>query len=49
RLRRILADWEEPPFGIYVVYPPARSLSRSLRVLIDFLAAELRSERPRGP
>ncbi|MBE7213100.1 MAG: LysR family transcriptional regulator [Gluconacetobacter diazotrophicus] len=49
RLRRILADWEEPPFGIYVVYPPARSLPRSLRVLIDFLAAELRSERPRDP
>lgn len=49
RLRRILADWEERPFGIHVVYPPARIRATNMRVLIDFLLLELRDEPPHGP
>lgn len=34
----VLSEYEAPPLGLYVVYPPAKYLTRRSRVLIDFLA-----------
>ncbi|MFM2475712.1 LysR family transcriptional regulator [Celerinatantimonas sp. MCCC 1A17872] len=35
----ILQEYEMPPLGLYVIYPPARHLAQKSRVLIDFLSA----------
>lgn len=41
RLRRLLPDWEDQPFDVQAIYPPARHLAARVRVLIDFLVAGL--------
>ena len=38
RLRRILADFEPPPLGIYAVYPHSRHLSTKVSAFVEFLA-----------
>ena len=38
RLIPLLCDYEQPPEGVYVVYPPGRFLSRRVRSFSDFLA-----------
>lgn len=42
RVREILADWSDMKLGIHVLWPGRRNLPRKLRVLVDFLAADLR-------
>ena len=37
-VRRLLADLEGPPHGLYALYPPSRHLALKVRVLVDFLA-----------
>jgi len=41
RLVTVLQAFEPPPFGIYAILPSNRYLPHRVRVLIDFLAAEL--------
>jgi DNA-binding transcriptional LysR family regulator len=41
RLCRLLPEWEEQPFDVQAIYPPARHLAARVRVLIDFLVAGL--------
>lgn len=43
-LRAVLADFEDEPRGLYVVYPPARHLALKVRVIVDFLADAFRGE-----
>lgn len=42
RLRRLLADFETPPFGAYALYPHSRHLAAKVRVLVDFLVERYR-------
>jgi DNA-binding transcriptional LysR family regulator len=42
RVRPLLRDFAEEPFGIYVLYPPGRQLATKVRVLAEFLAARYR-------
>jgi DNA-binding transcriptional LysR family regulator len=42
RLRRILADYRLPEFGIYAVYPQARHVAPKVRAFVDFLAKRFR-------
>jgi DNA-binding transcriptional LysR family regulator len=41
RLQRVLPDWSESPFSLYVVYPHRRGLVPKVRVFIDFLVEQL--------
>ncbi|MDB5659483.1 MAG: transcriptional regulator [Cypionkella sp.] len=41
RLIRLLAGYEDPPMGVYALYPSGRHLALKMRVLIDFLAQNL--------
>lgn len=49
RLVRILADHQEPPMGVFALYPSGRHLALKMRVLIDFLAANLSVPRQHLP
>lgn len=40
-LRRVLPDWSTPPEDIHALVPTRRGMLPSVRVLLDFLAAEL--------
>jgi len=42
RLRRLFADHDDDPYGLFVLYPPGRHLAAKVRVLVDFLAARFR-------
>lgn len=42
RVIEVLADWSEVSLGIHALWPGRRHLPRKLRVLVDFMAAELR-------
>lgn len=42
RVIEVLADWSEVSLGIHALWPGRRNLPRKLRVLVDFMAAELR-------
>lgn len=42
RLRRLLAEWEEPPVPAHLLFPAGRAASGALRALIDHLAPALR-------
>lgn len=42
RVIEVLADWSEESLGIHALWPGRRNLPRKLRVLVDFMAAELR-------
>lgn len=44
-LVRILSDFEEAPYPVYLVYPPGRHLAAKLRVLVDFLVAHFAAMR----
>ncbi|MBF7685836.1 LysR family transcriptional regulator [Acinetobacter sp. B10A] len=37
KLKTILEDYEAPPRGLYVIYPPTKYLAHKSRVMIDFL------------
>ncbi len=41
RLVRLLAAYEEPPMGVFALYPSGRHLALKMRVLIDFLVQHL--------
>ncbi len=43
RLVQVLADFQDEPMGIYVMYPPTRHLATKVRVLVDYLVANYRS------
>ncbi|MDZ4095237.1 MAG: LysR family transcriptional regulator [Paracoccaceae bacterium] len=38
QVQSILHGFEEPPHGVYALYPPGRHLAAKVRVLVDFLA-----------
>ena len=40
-VRRLLEGWDDRPFGVYAIYPPARHLARKVRALVDYLADAL--------
>jgi DNA-binding transcriptional LysR family regulator len=42
RVRPLLSDFADEPFGVYVLYPPGGHLATKVRVLIEFLAARYR-------
>lgn len=42
RVVEILTDWSEVALGIHALWPGRRNLPRKLRVLVDYIAAELR-------
>lgn len=42
RVRPLLQDFADEPFGIFVIYPPGRHLAASVRVLVEFLATRYR-------
>lgn len=44
RLRIVLAEFEEPPLPIQIVYPDARLMSSRLRAIIDELRDDLRKK-----
>jgi DNA-binding transcriptional LysR family regulator len=41
RVTRLLQDWEDQPFGVYAIYPPARHLALKVRALVDFLITSI--------
>ncbi|MDZ4309340.1 MAG: LysR family transcriptional regulator [Cypionkella sp.] len=41
RLIRLLQEYEEPPMGVFALYPSGRHLALKMRVLIDYLAQNL--------
>jgi len=45
-VRRLLAEFEDRSFGVYVLYPPGRHLAVKVRVLVDFLVSRYRGEPP---
>ncbi|MFB4357968.1 LysR family transcriptional regulator [Pantoea sp. BS_4] len=45
KLTTVLAEYEAPPLGLYVVYPAARYIAHKSRVFIDFLK-EMHAENP---
>lgn len=44
RLRCVLEPHEEPPYGVFALYPPGRHLAAKVRVLVDFLAERYRGK-----
>lgn len=42
RVRCVLADHENPPLGVHVLYPGGRFLPAKVRVLVDFMVEALR-------
>jgi DNA-binding transcriptional LysR family regulator len=42
RAVEVLADWSDIQLGIHALWPGRRHLPRKLRVLVDFMAAEMR-------
>lgn len=48
RLVPILEDYEEPPIGLYAIYPSRRQLAAKVRVFVDFLATKMRSNFAQG-
>jgi DNA-binding transcriptional LysR family regulator len=44
RLKPLLRDFEDRPYGVHVLYPSGRHLALKVRVLVDFLAARYRGE-----
>lgn len=42
RVIEVLADWSDIQLGIHALWPGRRHLPRKLRVLVDFMAAEMR-------
>lgn len=48
RLRRLFADYDDDPYGLFVLYPPGRHLAAKVRVLVDFLAARFRPNIGKG-
>jgi DNA-binding transcriptional LysR family regulator len=46
-LRELLPRWRPPRFGIHAVYPSRRHVPPKVRLLIDWLAAQLREPAPR--
>jgi DNA-binding transcriptional LysR family regulator len=45
-LKPILANFDIPAGGVYVVYPPGRHLALKVRALVDFLVARFRGRPP---
>ncbi len=43
RVRHLLTEPEEPPLGIFALYPPAKHLALKVRTLVDFLANSFRA------
>ncbi|PKP80071.1 MAG: transcriptional regulator [Alphaproteobacteria bacterium HGW-Alphaproteobacteria-2] len=43
RTLSLLEDFEEPPFGVFALWPPGRHLAGAVRALVDFLAERYRS------
>lgn len=41
RLQPLLTGYQEPPLGVFALYPSGRQLALKMRVLIDFLVAAL--------
>jgi DNA-binding transcriptional LysR family regulator len=41
RLVRLLGAYEEPPMGVFALYPSGRHLALKMRMLIDFLVQQL--------
>lgn len=41
RLQPLLTGFQEPPLGVFALYPSGRQLALKMRVLIDFLVAAL--------
>lgn len=41
QLRRVLADWDLPDGGIYLVYPPGEHRPAKVKVFVDFLRQKL--------
>lgn len=42
RVIEVMADWSDIQLGIHALWPGRRHLPRKLRVLVDFMAAEMR-------
>jgi len=42
RVRPLLQDFADEPFGIFVIYPPGRHLAANVRALVEFLAERYR-------
>lgn len=42
RVRALLTDFADEPFGVYVLYPPGRHLAAKVRLLVDFLVERYR-------
>ncbi|WP_343116609.1 LysR family transcriptional regulator [Ostreiculturibacter nitratireducens] len=43
RVRCLLGEYRDEPYGIYALYPPGRHLAAKVRVLVDFLAERFRN------
>ena len=41
RLHPLLTSYQEPPLGVFALYPSGRQLALKMRVLIDFLVTAL--------
>ena len=48
RLQIVLADHEEPPLPIHVLYPEGRHAPAKVRAFVDLAVARLRENRPSG-
>ena len=44
RVRRVLADWDLPPVGLWVGFPSGRNASMKARAFVDFLEREMRAD-----
>jgi DNA-binding transcriptional LysR family regulator len=38
RVRLLLAEYEDAPYGVYALYPPGRHLAAKVRAFVDFMA-----------
>ena len=43
RTKTVLADYDAPAMGVFALYPSGRNLPAKVRVLVDFMAAALKS------
>lgn len=44
RVRRVLADWELPPVGLWVVFPSGRNASMKARAFANFIEQDMRAD-----
>ncbi len=44
RVRRVLADWDLPPVGLWAVFPSGRNASMKARAFVSFIEQDLRAD-----